>query len=483
MSVNRLNMFNQLAMSYGLVVISGLPVFAQVPVDTVNTSQIIHGGTYFNTPGHSTEFTNPKGLWLQKGLTVNGVEVFSDGNPTRNGGFIMFNAPNAVVRLDGDVNVAGFNGGSVAINAAYLYQSGRIEASGNNMGGHVSINVNSATFAPGSIINTGATNVPGTIMIDATSFVELQKTAELNTSGSNRTDFNNDVISIVGGLVNNSGVIRADGVFRADVNGRGGISLSNRNPIDLQPLQNALSTTNVLTPCVAKSLFSHIQQETDRYGESVVNSGLVSVNGLNTPANEPGFGGDGGVLYVSSPIGFINNGVLQANGGNAGATGGNGGFIRLDSFTVFNNGRIAANGSSARTGGNGGEMQIIGANYFENNGTMTANGGSISQNGVAGGNGGAIYVSSEKILNSASGVMSVNGGDATTTVSHGIGGNGGGILLEASAGQYSKNYGKLFAKGGNGRGSTGHGGAGGSVREANVINVPGSIVDTSPGTP
>ena len=92
-------------------VLSGIPGAYADPgdVNSVNTSQTVQGGTYYNTPGDKTVFTNANGLWIQSGVTVKGLEVSDSGNPagslTNNGGWLHFHSPNGIVRVDGTIDV------------------------------------------------------------------------------------------------------------------------------------------------------------------------------------------------------------------------------------------------------------------------------------------------------------------------------------------------------------------------------------------
>jgi len=161
------------------------------PINSIQDSQIIQAGTYYNTPTGKTTFLNSHSgdLWLQSGSTVRGLEVYNSANLTNNGGTIQLYAPHNVVRVDGNINVNGLinaqgvylgNGGKVLVNSAYLYQNGNITALG-NQGGHVNINVNSATFGPTAKIDVSSpTGGGGSIHVNATGVVDIQKGAVLN---------------------------------------------------------------------------------------------------------------------------------------------------------------------------------------------------------------------------------------------------------------------------------------------------------------
>src|SRR4051794_22149028 len=94
----------------------------------------IQGGTYFNSVHGETKFINSAGtgITLEAGQNIRGVEA--NGLYTGNGGNIHIQAPDQVVRLNGNIDVRGFfpawkysgnfsgpggNGGKVTVDAAY----------------------------------------------------------------------------------------------------------------------------------------------------------------------------------------------------------------------------------------------------------------------------------------------------------------------------------------------------------------------------
>jgi len=129
------------------------------PGDTnsTNIGQNIQAGSYFNTSGSRTTFTNTAagGLWLHSGDLTRGLETTGSGSAsssscntptlpvTGNGGTLYFRNPNGVVRLDGNIDVSAIraaqsytaNGGKVFVDSAYLYQNGKLFANGVNGAG------------------------------------------------------------------------------------------------------------------------------------------------------------------------------------------------------------------------------------------------------------------------------------------------------------------------------------------------------------
>jgi len=464
-----------------LIVCSGL-AWAQPPVNSVNTDQVIKGGVYANTIDGQTVFTNPHGLWLKSGTTVQGVALDNVGKDIGDGGTILLKAPNSVVRLDGTINVDGHYAnrrfgyaGNVTIEAAYLYQSGNIFARNGNGGGTgaVTINVNSATFTPTASIDVSASrDNGGSIHINSTGGVDIQRNgsqmAQFNSSSLYNYAGEANLIDIHSGMVNNLGIIRADGIAKGPEAGAprgdgGTIRLTASGCMNLQPVADALNHTTVFTPCQAKSIFDQFHSAVARFSpdlrNNVWNKGLISANGASSLSadDRPGHGGQiemtgTGVTMGGDP--GQPSGIVQANGGT--------GYDR---------------------GGDGGVIIAKASNVFYNAGAMSVNGGdAVGKSGSTGGQGGGIEVHSGIFHNLKT--MSANGGNGA--VEQGNGGNGGVLNLNADAkfSVINDNSGLLSATGGNGGGGTQSlGGEGGNVILVNISNRGTGKVNTAPGHP
>ncbi len=453
--------------------------YALSPVNSVNDGQIISGGTYYNTANSNTTFINSasSGLWIKGGNTVRGLEVNSTGNLTNNGGNVQLYAPGQVVRIDGDINVNGIangqgvylgNGGKVSVDAAYLFQNGNIFAAGAN-GGQVYINVNSATSGPQSKIDAsaGPDGLGGVIRLKATGVVDIKPGAVMNTSGVSLPGVDANLIQITGGLVNNEGILKANGISTnhgQDANAsRGGtIQLTAQDSINLQPVSNALYKSNVFTYDESKALLGRLQGLASCYSNSIRNTGSIMANGgeLSELPIE-GASGNGGVIRLIAGRNILNQGVIMANGGQ-GDTGGKGGNIELfskpGSTPSQNIGLIQAKGGDSfeptKAGSQGGQITV---NYLTNSRNIDADGGL----GDIGGAGGTI--STRNIVNAGS--MHANGGVGSSLLG-GQGGAGGRIY-----GVNIQNSGALQANGADGNGpSASTGGNGGGMTLTNITN-------------
>jgi len=192
-----------LALSIGITALSPntLIAFADTPVNqTIDTTEV-NSGTYYNTDGGKTTFNaTGSGLYVAPSTIVTGLEVEGVKNadnvhtltPTGNGGWLLFNAPGQVVRIDGQISVDALkngngayigNGGRVSVNSAYLYQNGQIYANGLK-GGHVELNVGSMTMGPaGRIYAKSYGNDGGQVTITATGAVDIERGAVIDASG------------------------------------------------------------------------------------------------------------------------------------------------------------------------------------------------------------------------------------------------------------------------------------------------------------
>lgn len=330
-------------------------------VNTVNDGAVINGGNYLNTPGHETLFTNNAGtgITLNAGQTIRGFE-FSNGAYTGNGGSVHIQAPDQVVRLNGNIDVRGFlpnsnqpnggNGGNVTVDAAYLYQNGNIYASGTN-GGNVQFNVGGATV--GGLIDASGRNGNmavgngGSVSINSTGQVDLN--GMINTTAGNQamTPLTNNIV-IVGHGVNMNGTMWAG-------NGGGAIKISSTG-------QDADVTTgkNSLTQAEGGTIVVNSERDINQNGTLLAN-GIQSSNS--------------GSISLTAVNAIHNAGRLQADGAGtsqAGGTGGNGGAITLSANSISNDGVIRSFGGSSvlnfdghtitGKGGQGGSVTFIGAN-------------------------------------------------------------------------------------------------------------------------
>lgn len=427
--------------------------YAALPTNTVNEGQIIHGGTYANTANDLTTFKNSQGtgLWLQSGSTIRGVEVNSQGALTNNGGHIYLDAPNQVVRLDGNVDVRGVqdsnglfqgNGGRVIVDAAYLYQTGNIYASGTN-GGMVQINVGSMTMGPTAhILALGYNGQGGVVSVNSSGSADLQQGSVINTSGKVTGNYETNVISVEGSLVNMQGNLIADGI-----QSRGGIiRLVSTGQTDLTQTDRTIqaAATNGIFSTTESSAIQNQLASLKTQLEGSINIGPVSTNtsGINGVIETQGASGnfapntlgndqadptargagDGGTIIVTAQNAVHNSGWLLADAGNSTANnkGGNGGTVSLNAGSSINNsGRLEADGGHGASGGDGG---LIALSYptMANPGVIRAS-GSQGTDG-SGGNGGLTVFNS---LNNptGSGVVTNFAGLSSTASNHGQSGS------------------------------------------------------------
>jgi len=481
-----------------------LTTYAQAasPINSTQDGRIIQAGTYYNTSSGKTTFLNSHSgdLWLQSGSTVRGLEVNNTGKVTNNGGSIQLYAPDNVVRVDGNINVSGLvnghgaylgNGGRVEVNSAYLYQNGNIIGIG-NLGGHVNIGVNSATFGPTAKIDVGSPNaIGGTIRIYANGVVDIQKGAGVNTSGVLFPKLPSNIIQIDGRVVNNEGLIRANGISTnagQDINAsKGGIiqMYINDGNLNLQPVATALSNSTVITPANKLATLNRLQDLANNYANSIRNTGSITANAGTVNPLLRSNGGDGGKIQLTSNGRILNQitGIIEANGG-VGHLNGNGGVIELsskDAFRSQNNGWIQAYGGFGPglikigpegSGGNGG---IIAIQNLINSGTISANArkNEVIPSGT-GGNGGII--NAFNVTNGMGGTISATGNNGSV-LSNGLAGNGGVITATNFT-----NQGSVVLSGGDSfKTSNNHAGNGGLFQGTNVVNVYASNIEARGG--
>jgi hypothetical protein len=453
--------------------------YALSPINSTQDGPIIEGGTYYNTEDSKTTFMNTASgdLWLQGGTTVRGLEVNCNGRLTSNGGNMLLSAPEHVVRVDGTIDARGLlngqgaylgNGGKVTVNSAYLFQNGNIFAQG-AYGGNVQFNVNSATVGPQAKVDASASTdgLGGTIRIKATGVVDIKSGAILNTSGI--AHFDTNVIEVIGGLVNNEGLIQADGIdgnhgLDASKAAGGAIRLVAQGNINLNPVANAIYSSKTFTPIQANTIFHSIHDLAKNNDASIRNLGSITANGktlaLSRQDQIDGDGGSAGSISLTASRSILNSGYICTNGG-LGETAGSGGQMRfMGGHTSRNDGLIMANGGQSYTpkaaGGQGGYIIL---NNFVNTGTITAAGGE----GDHGGDGGTIGLS--KIWNQ--GAIQANGAVGNSQY---LGHGGLGGVITATDFVNAKT-GILNAKGGDGTGpNTGLGGIGGVMNLTKLTN-------------
>jgi hypothetical protein len=422
-------------------------------VDSVNEGRNIVGGTYFNTAGGQTVFQNSTGggLFLRNRTNIRGLESDAGGVRTGNGGSILLDAPDSVVRLDGNINVnavrngrifAG-NGGQVEINTAFLYQNGQISANGVN-GGQVTFNVGSAILTPRARVNaTGSTGNGGQVTVAGDGVINFQRGSVINTTGQTEGGVDANIISVSGGLVNNAGVLRADGLQGTaggtiQLVASGDTSTTASDAIDAA---NAVDPANpIFGNRLTTTISNNITNQAGNNDGNILNSGTLSANGgFNRIGN---IGGDGGTISLTAAGPLVQNtGTIRANGTNGAGVAGNGGTITLESaFSVRNTNRILANGGNGARGGNGGNggtVSLIATDNIENAqaGQITARGGNggagvrgtggtgASANGGNGGAGGTVGLTADAVV--------VNNG--TIDIRSGAGGQAGSSAGTAGA--------------------------------------------------
>lgn len=351
---------------------SGLPAAFAHPgdINSVNDGQNVAGGTYYNTPGDKTTFTNSggSGLYVQAGTTVTGREVSSDTHTeTGNGGWVDFNAPGQIVRIDGNINVSGIlkdgaylgNGGKVTIESGFLYQNGQIFANGVN-GGMVQMNVTNMTMGPDARIEAkGLAGAGGVININAPGgTIAINKGAVVDSSGAVIGTYNTNVIQMTGSVVNLDGIVQANGLTPGQQGGQ--VKVFATDSIKIGPDGKLLA------------------------------NGADGVMGYN-----PTDGSKGGEVFVTAKHNIDNNGLIAANGGNGGT-----------------NPEVAHGPVSNAVDQNGNQQ-------YDESGNPIQQQASFGQNGGNGGDGGTVTVSYQGAMTNkgAIQVLGGNGGDGQEAVS------------------------------------------------------------------
>lgn len=426
--VKRLTQWQGLALAFAVCVsVSGQSVWAHPgDVNSTNDGQIVSGGMYYNTPGSKTTFTNSAGtgLYITTGTTVLGREVSNSANPmgslTGNGGWLYFSAPGQVVRIDGNINVNALmshglytgNGGTVTVDSAYLYQNGTIFANGLN-GGHVQFNVGAMTLGPaGAIYAQGTTGNGGVVQIGNASShgaMDIQQGAIVDTHGKVIGNYDTNLISIEGGLINLEGILMANGSHSTLSENGGHVVLTaqgNSTLLDSGMLSNASFISDLQANLVARD--ASLKQGYDGWVRLGPNA-QIQANGVEGLSGDNG--GTGGLITLNAHVGIENNGSIQSNGGNGGSAPDAIGPVVGYNFNVSHAPHPPdytlqqSVGLTGGQGGNGGSVQLV---Y----GKSVLSPGTISLLGGAGGHGGnAIATDSSAQYREAYGGNGGNGGN------------------------------------------------------------------------
>ena len=198
--------------------------FAQVnnQVNVINNGSHITGGTYINTPGNRTIFTNngANGLWLHSGGTIRGLET--------SGGTIHINAPGSLVRIDGNIDVSAIrngqfytgNGGRIYVDSAYLFHNGTIFANGHH--NNRAFTVSSFTLGPAGVhafpqIHAGIAPLGNHLASMEPAPAQLASVVDM--SGKVIGKYDASLIAVKGGLINLNGIAIADGLKKQVASG------------------------------------------------------------------------------------------------------------------------------------------------------------------------------------------------------------------------------------------------------------------------
>lgn len=388
-------------MKYILCVLAlslGVAQAVEIPASLVNQTyngSTIQGGTYFNSPGSETKFINTAGtgITLNAGQNIRGVEGSPasfglEGNPssyTGNGGNIHIQAPDQVVKLNGNIDVRGFlsngspfmpgTGGKVTIDAAYLFQNGNIYASGMR-GGNVTMNVGGMTMGSNSYIDARSTQADmhmpgGSVTINSTGQVDIQKGAKIDVSGAT---FERNPVTGQGYIPGNFSNIVISG--------------------------NAVNMDGVLIANQARTIYSDGQRPTSWQKDLGGGITLVATNGNVTigpdaivQADAVEGNNNGRTITVTASNDINQNGRILSKGGDGANSigvfdftvlpmplwGGNAGTVVLNAGHDINQaGRIVTDGGKGGAGfygGDAGTMIFTAGNKIVNNGVIRAMGG------------------------------------------------------------------------------------------------------------
>lgn len=453
-----------ISLTLGVTALS-IPILANAAagdINSINNGRDIAPGTYFNTPGSRTTFENANGgLWLHSGNLVRGLESSINKVPDGNGGTLYFRAPGNVVRLDGNIDVSAVrngtlytgNGGKVFVDSGYLFQNGNIFANGSN-GGLVQFNVGGMTLGSNAQITAqGFGGNGGAVAISSPGTVDLRTGSVIDTSGQVTGTVDTNIINIEGSVVNNQGILRANGAFGVDTKPDDGDSkvMATNPQLAKNPVPPPISAGNGThdTATMSNVLFELPQNAAFR-GGTVRLVAAGQDQSTSTIIN----GADSQILSASDKSGLIsrNSSLVQNNNGD-----------------VFNRGSIVADGT---LGKNGGTVILAAAHNVINSATIRALGGngvegifSSNGSGASGGNGGTIVITAMNAINNVNNIQ-VNGGqgasaqsvsittgngkDAVAKVTGTAGSGGQGGVLAFSYGNGFSNTGSLQANGGTG---------------------------------
>lgn len=273
----------------------------------------VQSGTYYNTPGSQTTFTNGN----------------QTGSAPQNSGAVHFTAPGQVVRLDGNINTA-----AVSQSNGYTGNGG------------------TTSFTPPiNSVNNGAIAQGGTYFNTADS-----KTTFTNTSGGgvwlqSGSNLRGLEVDALGKLTNNGGTIHfyAPGaVVRLDGN------------IDVRAVR-AGSEGSYLGNGGKLFVDSAFLYQNGNIYANGINGGLVQFNvgaatfGGNSRIETKGFEGAGGVIAInaSGPVNVGRQTVLDSSGKVAGSIDTN--LINIEGGLVNVAGNLFANGIESR----GGTIRIV----------------------------------------------------------------------------------------------------------------------------
>ena len=305
----------QVMLAYPLFISAVAMFFSIAPAAfALQVDQVIHGenpssGTYLNTTAGQTAFIGGNNLKVNAGTTLRGLNVNG-----KDGGNFLLKAN--TVQIKGAVDVSAFygkngfegNGGRVNIDARNVLINGMIKADGIN-GGFINIpSAGTVNVGPNAVISaSGVGGHAGQVMIRGTDGVNLAAGSIVQANGLPVGKMVN--VDIAGSIVNINGIVRANGI----VSDGGKISI----------VANGTTPNSNLT---------------------IGSNGRVEANGACGDCTH-GDGGDAGKIALKADCGsIINNGVVEAKGGNGfgshitdkhniphgnAGNGGNGGYVSM----------------------------------------------------------------------------------------------------------------------------------------------------------
>jgi hypothetical protein len=428
-------------------------------VNTINDGKIIQGGNFYSSRDGETVFKNSGtgGLWLKSGSTIRGINVGETGHATGYGGNVHLSAPNAVVRVDGNIDVSNVwipnnhfhgSGGNLTIDAAFLYHNGNIFANG-LVGGNVNINAGAATFGSKSRIEAQGYSHGGSIVVQANGPVDVKRGAFMGSGSGNGfawgTSSKSSVIQIEGSLVNMEGVLNATsmnqdgGTVRLTGNGK-----TSLGPVNMV-LQDAVGGGNLSTR-EAEAINNRLKDLQNRYDGDVriasrsgsLAAAEIAADGGSNHALDSYLVGQGGDIVLFAQRDVLNGGNLTANGGQGlvfksdSVFGASGGTVNVTAGrNIHNSARIVTDGGSSgkdrpdfgsnSPGAGGLQSYQYGGGLF-NNGVLRAHGGIHPDGSTVNGSKGGTIVFKSLYTPLGNGIVSTLG-------SPGTGNNGLGIIF------------------------------------------------------